>query len=301
MSWALPFMIIPLALLIPCAIVVFFEFWQQRAISNAQLKISKGTSSQIVINELVPSEIQEGEKRVYILNKLLSALPQGFRSQVEGLIELKDDMEDGVVMHYDNTAGKIYINTRLARQLFFDEAGKNVKNEVLLGSFLDHELAHREFANPENRFRFFIHNTFPWLEELLVSYGDAFRPLKTIPSEEIVDNLLREHNAWISDNFGTIFPDGLAGLSQFEIEGRVKDAIQGEGVPAALKELSSFLRMRLIREYFKRKEDSLLKTYDSWIIAKFGEKFPDGLVSLNRSEIEGKVNEAIKVQMPLKI
>ncbi|MDR1942730.1 MAG: hypothetical protein LBQ04_01215 [Endomicrobium sp.] len=160
-------MIIPIAVMIPCAIVAFFEFWQKTLISDAQLKI----------NEMLPSQMPQGQERLFILNRLLGALPQELKSQVQDLIELKDDMDPGVVMHYDQRQTKININVSLIRVLFFDESGKNVKNQKLLITFLKHELAHREFANPQNKFRFFIHKTFPWLEEFFVSFGDVFRPL----------------------------------------------------------------------------------------------------------------------------
>ncbi|MDR1104291.1 MAG: MFS transporter, partial [Endomicrobium sp.] len=165
MSWALPFMIIPLAVMIPCAVVAFFELYQKIVISNAQLKIS----------EMLPSQMPQGKERLFILNKLLAALPQELKSQVQDLVELKDDMDPGVVMHYDQRQTKININVSLIRVLFFDESGKNVKNQKLLITFLKHELAHKEFANPQNRVRSFIHRNFSWLEEFLVSFGDIVR------------------------------------------------------------------------------------------------------------------------------
>ncbi|MDR2427932.1 MAG: InlB B-repeat-containing protein [Endomicrobium sp.] len=158
-------MFIPLAVMIPCSIVAFFEFWQQRVISNAQLKI----------NEILPSQIPQGQERLFILNKLLAALPKDLSSQVQDLINLKDGMDVGVVMNYHQGDNKIYINVSLIRELFFDKSGKNITNQKLLVTFLKHELAHKEFADSQNKVRFFIHKIFPWLEEFFVSFGDIFR------------------------------------------------------------------------------------------------------------------------------
>ncbi|MDR2251579.1 MAG: hypothetical protein LBD98_01895 [Endomicrobium sp.] len=41
MSWALPFMLIPLAIMVPCGIVACFEFWQEGEISDAGNKLSR--------------------------------------------------------------------------------------------------------------------------------------------------------------------------------------------------------------------------------------------------------------------
>jgi hypothetical protein len=169
MSWALPFMIIPLLIFIPSSVVSSYEFWQRQTILNAQLNKSAITSSQIS-QQLEP---------IYIKEKLLTALPQNISDMVRGIIELKDDMAFGVVMYYDQQDDKIYINLSLVKQLFFENLGKNIKNKSLLTSFIKHELAHRQFANSENKIRFFIHNNFKWLEELLVSFSDAFRAMIT--------------------------------------------------------------------------------------------------------------------------
>jgi hypothetical protein len=186
MSWALPFMIIPLAVMIPCAVVAFFEFWQDIEISDArnklirqleplQLKDKLGTA------ELTPSDVYTDPlQKQFLQTELFTMLPEGFN---DDLVEFGYDMNPGVIMEYRqvNKQGKIQdrivVNFFLARHLFFEENGKNTKNKKLFHIFLKHELAHMEFANPENRVRFFIHKNFSWLEEFLVSFSDAFRPL----------------------------------------------------------------------------------------------------------------------------
>ncbi|MDR2251578.1 MAG: hypothetical protein LBD98_01890 [Endomicrobium sp.] len=165
-------------------------------------------------------------------------------------------------MHYDQAEDKIVVNFFLARHLFFDEDGKNTKNKKLFHIFLKHELAHREFANPENKALFFIYKNFSWLEEFLVSFGDAFRPLnfQTMPQgasvDEVVEELLRNHKDWIERTFSEIFPNGVESLSDHDIKRKFNEAIKGENTPEALKRLSGTVTTKLIQEYFKRKEAS---------------------------------------------
>jgi hypothetical protein len=167
MSWALPFMIIPLLIFIPSSIVASYALWQRNTILNAKLTES----------ELVPLQIPATSVNTYIKSKLLLALHEDLYDQVKDIIELKDNIGSGIVMEYDIFNDKININLTLARQLFFDPLANNTINQKLFINFIQHELAHRQFANPENKIRFFIHNNFKWLEELLVSFADLFRAI----------------------------------------------------------------------------------------------------------------------------
>ncbi|MDR2645375.1 MAG: InlB B-repeat-containing protein [Endomicrobium sp.] len=173
-------MFIPLAVMIPSAIVASFEFWQKNVISNARNKLVRQVDTSklkdsLTAAELIPSDISEVDQKKLFETQLISMLPDNFNEV--SIVEFGYDMDPGVAMHYDNVRDKIVVNFLLARHLFFDESGKNITNQKLLVTFLKHELAHREFANPRNKVRFFIHNNFTWLEEFLVSFGDVFRPL----------------------------------------------------------------------------------------------------------------------------
>jgi hypothetical protein len=283
MSWALPFMFIPLAIMIPCAIVASFEFWQDIEISDARNKLSRQEQS--------------------FETQLRTMLPDDFNDDI---VEFGSDMEPGVVMHYDQVTDKIVVNFFLARHLFFDESGEKPKNKKLFHIFLKHELAHREFANPRNKVRFFIHNNFTWLEEFLVSFGDAFRPLnfKTMPQEasgdELVKNLLKQNSGWLTKFFNRIFPNGLEGLSDKEIEQRFNDFIKAnKNVPPEFKILSRYEINRLIyeanrlnTEYLKKEAD--LQTAKNWIESTFNSIFQDELEHLEYREIEQRFNDFIE-------
>ena len=123
---------------------------------------------------MVSSDVYDFDVEQFLKTELFAMLPDDFN---DDMIDFGYDMDPGVVMHYDPVKDRIVVNFFLARHLFFDENGQNTKNKKLFHTFLKHELAHREFADPQNKVRFFIHKTFPWLEEFLVSFGDVFRPL----------------------------------------------------------------------------------------------------------------------------
>jgi hypothetical protein len=58
MSWALPFMFIPLAVMIPCSIVAFFEFWQDTEISDARNKLIRQVQKvQLLQEKLIRAEL----------------------------------------------------------------------------------------------------------------------------------------------------------------------------------------------------------------------------------------------------
>ncbi|MDR2818248.1 MAG: InlB B-repeat-containing protein [Endomicrobium sp.] len=173
-------MFIPLAVMIPCSIVAFFEFWQDTEISDARNKLIRQVQKvqllqeKLIRAELLPEDVYGFEEEQFFKTELSKMLPEDFNDDI---VEFGYDMDPGVAMHYDSRRDRIVVNFFLARHLFFDENGQNTKNKKLFHTFLKHELAHREFADPQNKVRFFIHKTFPWLEEFLVSFGDVFRPL----------------------------------------------------------------------------------------------------------------------------
>jgi hypothetical protein len=181
-------MILPIVIIIPCIIAGSYEFWQEGEIIAAKNELMKQLqglpSDRKAIEDLMDAY---GFNEIDSLQtELLAMLPEEFNDEK---VELSYSMDSGVVMEYDASQDKIFVNFFLARHLFFDKDGKKTRNEKLFHVFLKHELAHREFADPENRVRFFIHENFSWLEEFLVSFGDVFRPLIFRPLRPIKTQL----------------------------------------------------------------------------------------------------------------
>ncbi|WP_373477717.1 InlB B-repeat-containing protein [Candidatus Endomicrobiellum devescovinae] len=196
-------MFIPLAVMIPCSIVAFFEFWQDTELSDARNKLIRQVQKlqllqeKLIRAELLPEDVYGFDEEQLFKTELSKMLPEDFNDDI---VEFGYDMDPGVAMHYDSRRDRIVVNFFLARHLFFDENGQNTKNKKLFHTFLKHELAHREFADPQNKVRFFIHKTFPWLEEFLVSFGDVFRPLtftfqKLRPAEQSIVSSYVESSA----------------------------------------------------------------------------------------------------------
>jgi hypothetical protein len=164
MSWALPFMILPLLSIIPCTIMGSYEIWQKKETYQLERKLAKA--------EITPSDTSDDCAQKSLAYRLLNALPKDFKLEID--VIFNDEMAHGVLMHYDQAKDTIFINSHLARHLFFDELGRNIVNKNLLVSFFKHELAHKSFTNPQNNACLFIHNNFSWIEEVIISLADIF-------------------------------------------------------------------------------------------------------------------------------
>ena len=75
-------------------------------------------------------------------------------------------------MSFNPNDGKIHVNYKMLRAMFFDAQG-NIKNQDLLEVFVKHELRHKNYATEQNQFSKVVHSI-DALEEFIVSMGDIY-------------------------------------------------------------------------------------------------------------------------------
>ncbi|MDR1417835.1 MAG: hypothetical protein LBI80_01535 [Endomicrobium sp.] len=107
-----------------------------------------------------------------VLNKITNSLPFDIKEAFGQNVSIIENNAPGVVMSFDPSDGKIHVNYKMLRAMFFDEQG-NIKNQDLLEVFVKHELRHKKYATEQNQFSKMVHSI-DELEEFVVSMGDIY-------------------------------------------------------------------------------------------------------------------------------
>ncbi|MDR2066605.1 MAG: hypothetical protein LBP57_02030, partial [Endomicrobium sp.] len=114
-----------------------------------------------------------------VLDMITNSLPFDVKDAFGKNVSISEDNTPGVVMSFNPNDGKIHVNYKMLRAIFFDQQG-NIKNKDLLEVFVKHELRHRDYAMNQNQFSKMVHSISA-LEEFIVSIGDIYDWAKLHP------------------------------------------------------------------------------------------------------------------------
>jgi predicted TIM-barrel fold metal-dependent hydrolase len=114
-----------------------------------------------------------------VLDAITNSLPSDVKDSFSKNVSTVEDNSRGVVMSFNINDGKIHVNYKMLRAMFFDMQG-NIKNQDLLEVFVKHELRHKSYVTEQDQFSKMVHNVGA-LEEIIVSMGDIYDWAKLHP------------------------------------------------------------------------------------------------------------------------
>ncbi|MDR2192668.1 MAG: DEAD/DEAH box helicase family protein, partial [Endomicrobium sp.] len=134
----------------------------------------KAKINKILKEKMADSQTANADEN--IKGKILDALSPKTRQQLAGVDIVLSDKTEAL----EFGEGKIHINPSVLSRL--------LSNEVLLETFIRHELRHKKLAESANIFARFAHSIV-WLEEFVVSFADLFDYISLKVSSASSDNI----------------------------------------------------------------------------------------------------------------